>query len=137
MLRNWKKLLFIFVVVGVIYGGCNTQGILATEEFFRVKNPNLGLTPKVCYILGTAAYRTLRYQLAIEIIDRNLKDFPYENAAVNAEHRRAMCYEKLGEYSKAISLYEDFLLKHPKDNRYSSIISKIAKLKAVRQQSGQ
>ena len=131
MLRNWKKLLVIFIVVGVVYTGCNTNGILKTEEFFRIKNPKLALTPKVCYMLGTAAFRTFRYKLAIEIIDRNLKDFPYENAAVDAQYRRAAAYEKLGEYKTAISLYEDFVLTYPKDNRYNSIISKISKLQAL------
>jgi len=135
MLRNWKKLLFIFIVVGLVYGGCNTNGILATEDFFRVKNPKLSLTPKMCYMLGTSAFRTFRYQLAIDIIDRNLKSFPYEKAAVDAKYRRAVCYEKLGNYNKAISLYEAFLLEYPKDNRYNSIISKIAKLKALHQES--
>ncbi len=135
MLRKWLKLLFIFIVVGLIYGGCNTNGILATEEFFHVKNPKLALTPKMCYMLGTSAFRTFRYQLAIDIIDRNLKDFPYEKAAVDAKYRRAVCYEKLGAYGKAIRLYEAFLLEYPKDNRYNSIISKVAKLKALHQES--
>lgn len=134
MFRNWKKLLFIFIVAGIVYGGCNTGGILATEEFFRVKNPKLSLTPKVCYLLGTAAFRSFRYKLAIEIIDRNLKDFPYEKAAVAAKYRRALAYEKLGQYDKAISLYESFLIDYPNDNRYKSILSKVAKLKALHQQ---
>jgi len=30
MLKNWKKILFIFIIVGLIYGGCNTNGILST-----------------------------------------------------------------------------------------------------------
>jgi len=134
MLKNWKKILFIFIIVGLIYAGCNTNGILSTENFFRVENPKLAMTPKVCYMLGTAAFRTFRYQLAIDIIDRNLQDFPYEKAVVDAEYRRAMAYEKLGEYGTAISLYESFLLEHPKDNRYNSIVSKAVKLKALHQQ---
>lgn len=131
MLSHWKKLLFIFIFAGIVYGGCNTNGILRAEEFFRVKNPNMSLTPKICYMLGTSAFRTFRYNLAIEIIDRNLRDFPYESAAVDAEFRRAVAYEKLGEYRKAITLYEKFLYDHPKDNRYESIQNKVAKLKAL------
>lgn len=131
MLKNWKKLLAIFIVAVVIYAGCGTDGMLATEKFFREDNPNLGLTPTVCFMLGTSAFRTFRYKLAIEIIDRNLKDFPYNRAVPDAEYRRAFAYEKLGEYDTAISLYEDFLYKYPKDNRYSAIISKVAKLKAL------
>jgi tetratricopeptide (TPR) repeat protein len=115
MLRNWKKLLAIFVIVFILYAGCGTDGMLATEKFFREDNPNLGLTPDVCFILGTTAFRTFRYRLAIDIIDRNLKDFPYDNAVPSAEYRRAYAYEKLGEYGTAITLYEDFLLKYPKD----------------------
>jgi tetratricopeptide (TPR) repeat protein len=137
MLRNWKKLLAIFIVVILIYAGCGTSGMLTTEKFFREDNPNLGLTPRVCFLLGVSAYMTLRYRLAIDITDRNLKSFPYDRAVPNAEFRRAICYEKLGEYKTAISLYEDFLFKYPKDNRYNSIISKVAKLRAVHQQSGQ
>ena len=134
MLSQWKKLLFIFIVVGVLYAGCHTESMIKTEKFFREGNPKLSMTPKICYILGTSAFRTFRYKLAIEIIDRNLKDFPYEDAAVNSEYRRAVCYEKLGEYNTAITLYEEFLLGHPKDNRYSSVISKISKLQALHQQ---
>lgn len=137
MLRNWKKLLVIFIVVAVFYAGCGTNGMLSTEKFFREDNPNLGLTPNICFMLGTTAFRTFRYQLAIEIIDRNLKDFPYDSAVPSAEYRRAFCYEKLGEYNTAISLYEAFLFEYPKDNRYNSIASKVAKLKALHQQSGQ
>ena len=134
MLKNWKRILIIFVIALLFYAGCGTKGMLSTEKFFREKNPKLSVTPKICYMLGTSAFRTFRYQLAINIIDRNLKDFPYESAAVSAEYRRAVCYEKLGEYNKAISLYERFLYDHPKDNRYKSIQSKVAKLKALHQQ---
>ena len=137
MLRNWKKLLVIFITIAVLYAGCGTGGMLSTEKFFREDNPNLGLTPTICFMLGTSAYMTLRYKLAIEITERNLKDFPYAGAVPNAEYRRAICYEKLGEYSTAISLLEDFLLKYPRDNRYNSIASKVAKLKALHQQSKQ
>ena len=110
MLSQWKKLLFIFIVVGVLYGGCHTESMIKTEKFFREGNPKLSMTPKICYMLGTSAFRTFRYKLAIEMIDRNLKDFPYEKAALDAEYRRAMAYEKLGEYDTAITLYEAFLL---------------------------
>lgn len=131
MLRNWKKILIIFIIAGLFYGACNTQGILWTETFFRKENPKLAMTPKVCYMLGTAAFRSFRYQLAVDIIDRNLKDFPYEKAAVNAEYRRAVAYEKLGNYNTAINLYQKFLLDHPKDNRYRSIQSKAVKLQSL------
>ncbi len=131
MLSQWKKILFILIIAGVVYGSCNTQTMLKTETFFREKNPNLALTPKVCYFLGNVAYMTFRYKLAIDIIDRNLKDFPYAGGATQAEYRRAVCYEKLGDYVKAIQLYEDFLLAHPKDNKYQSIENKLAKLKAL------
>ena len=131
MLKNWKKLLFVFIIVAIFYGGCNTKGMLATEKFFRVKNPKLSMTPKVCYTLATSAFRTFRYKLAIEITDRNLKDFPYESAALDAKYRRAVAYEKLGQYRKAIALFEAFLLETPKDNRYKAIVSKISKLRAL------
>ncbi len=134
MFRNWKKILFVFIVVGLVYGACNTAGILATEEFFRVKNPDLALTPKVCYMLGANAFRSFRYQLSIEITDRNLKDFPYENAAVDAQYRRAAAYEKLGQYDKAIALYEEFLMGHADDNRYKTVMGKIQKLKMLHQE---
>lgn len=131
MLSQWKKILFVFIVAGVLYGGCNTQVMLKTEAFFREENPNLALTPKMCYFIGNIAYLTFRYKLAIEVIDRNLKDFPYADGAVKAEFRRAVCYEKLGDYAKAIHLYEDYLLAHPKDHKYQSIQNKIAKLRAL------
>ena len=131
MLGQWKKIVFIVVLAGIIYAGCNTQGILRQEKFFREKNPNLALTPKVCYFLGNISYLTFRYKLALNIIERNLKDFPYAPGRVDAEYRRAICYEKLGNYDKAITLYENFLLDYPKDNRYKSIQSKATKLKAL------
>lgn len=131
MFSHWKKLLVIFIFAGIIYGGCNTKGILKTEEFFRVKNPDMSMTPKVCYMLGTSAFRTFRYQLAIEIIDRNLKDFPYESAAVAAQYRRAVSYEKLAEYRKAITLYEKFIYDHGDDSRRNAIENKVNKLKAL------
>ena len=131
MLKNWKMLLFVFIIGAIFYGGCNTKGMLATEEFFRVKNPKLSMTSKVCYTLATSAFRTFRYKLSIEITDRNLKDFPYESAAVDAKYRRAAAYEKLGQYRKAVSLYEAFLLENPKDNRYKTIVSRISKLRAL------
>ncbi len=134
MLAQWKKILFVIILAGVVYAGCNTQGILRTEKFFRQENPNFTLTPKICYLLGTSAFRTFRYDLAIQIIERNLKDFPYESAAVDAEYRRALAYEKLGKYDKAISLYEQFMLDHPKDNRYKAVQNRVTKLKAVHQQ---
>jgi tetratricopeptide (TPR) repeat protein len=131
MLKKWFKILVIFLIAFIIYAACNTQGILATENYFRVENPKLAMTPRVCYVLGTAAFRSFRYQLAIDIINRNLKDFPDEKAAVSAEYRRAVCYEKLGEYETAIKLYEIFLYNNPKDNRYMSVETKIAKLRAL------
>jgi outer membrane protein assembly factor BamD (BamD/ComL family) len=134
MLKNWKKLLVIFIIAAVFYGACNTKGILVTENFFRVKNPKLGVTPNVCYMLGTAAFRSFRYKLAIDIIDRNLKQFPYKGAAQSAEYRRAVCYEKLANYDMAIAKYEEFMYRHPKDNRYKSIQTKVVKLKALHQE---
>ena len=131
MLKNWKKLLVIFIIAAVFYGACNTQGILATENFFRVKNPKLSMTPKACYMLATSAFRSFRYKLAIDITDRNLKDFPYERAAKDAKYRRAVACEKLAKYDMAIQSYEEFLLEYPKDNRQKSILSKVAKLKAL------
>ena len=133
MFRHWKKMLLLFIAIAIFYGGCNTEALLATEDFFRAKNPNLAMSPRVCYTLGTIAFRSFRYQLAIDIIDRNLKQWPYESAAIDAEYRRATCYEKLGEYSTSISLYENFLLSHPKDNRYRTIQSRVAKLRALHQ----
>jgi tetratricopeptide (TPR) repeat protein len=134
MLTHWKKILVVIIIAGIFYAGCNTNGILRAEKFFREGNPNLALTPKICYMLSTSAHLTFRYKLAIEIIDRNLKDFPYDPGAIPAEYRRAVAYEKLGEYDKAIQLYEDFVLDHPKDNRVQSVMNKVAKLKAIHQQ---
>ncbi len=134
MFRHWKKMLVLFILVAIFYGGCSSESMLATEDFFRTKNPNLAMSPGMCYSLSTAAFRTFRYQLAIDITDRNLKQWPDESAAVSAEFRRATSYEKLGEYSSAISLYEAFLLDHPKDSRYSTIQTRIAKLRALHQQ---
>jgi len=128
-MARWKRNFLIFLVCGVLYAGCNTQSIVQTEMFFRDDNPNLALTPKVCYLLGNAAYLTFRYHLAIEIIDRNLQNFPYAPGAVNAEYRRAVCYQKIGDYENAIKLFEDFLFAHPRDKRYESIRNRIVKLK--------
>ena len=133
MLSQWKKILFVLIIGAILYAGCNSQMMLKTEEIFRVQNPNLSLTPKVCYLLGDVAYLTFRYQLAIDIIKRNLKDFPYDPGAEDAEYRLAVCYEKLGNYNEAIALYENFLLDHPKSVRYESIQNKVAKLKALHQ----
>ncbi len=136
MFQHWKKLLFLFIVIAIFYGGCSTESILATEDFFRTKNPNLAMSPGMCYTLGTAAFRSFRYQLAIDIIDRNLEQWPYESAAINAEFRRAAAYERLGDFKVAIRHYETFLLDHPKDNRYSTIQSRVAKLRALHVQDG-
>ncbi len=133
MLSQWKKILFVLIIGAILYAGCNSQMMLKTEEIFRVQNPNLSLTPKICYLLGDVAYLTFRYQLAIDIIKRNLKDFPYEPGAEDAEYRLAVCYEKLGNYNEAIGLYENFLLDHPKSVRYESTQNKVAKLKALHQ----
>ncbi|RJP69000.1 MAG: tetratricopeptide repeat protein [Candidatus Abyssobacteria bacterium SURF_17] len=135
MFGQWKKILVVAIVAFVLYMGCNSQTMLKTESFFRKENPNLAMTPKVCYFLGNIAYMTFRYQLAVSIIDRNLKDFPYAPGATNAEFRRALSYEKLGKYDTAIKYYEEFLFAHPKDNRYESVSNRVAKLKALHQES--
>ncbi|GAB4336796.1 MAG: hypothetical protein Kow0099_09910 [Candidatus Abyssubacteria bacterium] len=134
MFTHWKKILLLVIVVAVLYGGCSTQGILKTEKLFREDNPKMALSPKICYTLGTMAYMTFRYQLAIDIINRNLRDYPYEPAAEDAEYRRAVCYEKLGQYDTAIQLYENFMFDHPKSKRLESILNKVSKLKALHQQ---
>jgi len=129
--KKWKKLLLIFILAAALYAGCNTQSILATESLFRDGLPWLSLTPKACYLLANASYYTFRYELALEIIERNLKDFPYERSVANAQLKRARCCENLGNCNKAIKLYTDFLLKHPQDNRYRKIQRRIAKLQIV------
>lgn len=134
MLSHWKKLLLLAIIAMVLYGGCNNQTVLWAEKTLRTGNPNSAMTPTVCYFLGNLAYLTFRYQLALDITDRNLHDFPYNAGVENAQYRRAVCYEKLGQYDKAIQLYENFLLDHPKSNRYQSIENKLAKLKAMHQQ---
>ncbi len=131
MVARWKKILLLVIIASLFYICLNTQSILSIESYFRMENPKLGLTPKVCYFLGNVSYLTFRYNLAIDIIDRNLKDFPYESGATKAKYRRANCYEKLGEYHKAIELYEDFLFSHPRDKRCGSIQNRIAKLRIL------
>jgi tetratricopeptide (TPR) repeat protein len=127
---TWKRIVFVIIFAALFYGGCNTQSMLATEEFFRDENPNLALTPTVCYWLADAAYLTFRYDLAIDIINRNLKDFPYEDGADDQEYKRAVCYEKIGDYQRAIGLFETFLTQHPRDGRYTLIEDKIGKLRS-------
>ena len=66
-------------------------------------------------------------------IERNLEDFPYESGVVDAQFKRARCCENLGDCTKAVKLYTDFLLKHPKDRRYRRIQKRIAKLQMFNQ----
>jgi len=134
MFAQWKKLLLLVILAGVLYGGCNSQSILKVENVFRKENPNFNMTPRICYFLGNISYMTFRYQLALDIIERNLQDFPYNSGAQNARYRQAVCYEKLGKYDRAIQLYEDFLLDYPKTKRYDQVSNKVAKLKALYQQ---
>ena len=131
MAKRWKRFLLIFILAAVLYAGCNTQSILATESLFRNGLPRLSLTPKICYLLANASYYTFRYRLALDIIERNLADFPYERGVVNAKLKRAQCCENLGNCNKAIKLYTDFLLKHPQDSRYRKVQKRIAKLQMV------
>jgi len=134
MFSQWKKILVVVVLAGILYAGCNSQAILKAETFFRQDNPNLTVTPKFCFFLGNLAYLTFRYQLAINIIERNLKDYPLAAGFEDARFRQAVCYEKMGNYQKAIQLYEDFLNDYPKSKRYESTLNKLAKLKALHQQ---
>ncbi|RJP21931.1 MAG: hypothetical protein C4520_09030 [Candidatus Abyssobacteria bacterium SURF_5] len=134
MVSQWKKILVLAILAVVLYGGCNTQSILWAESVLRKDNPNFAMTPNFCYMFANLAYMTFRYQLAIDITERNLKEFPYSSSAENAEFRRAVCYEKLGRYDMAIQHYEDFLIDHPKSSRYQSIENKLAKLKALHQE---
>jgi hypothetical protein len=131
MAKKWKKYLAVFLVAGVFYAGCNTRSILATESFFRNKAPGLSISPKICYLLASISYYTFRYRLALGITERNLRDFPYEAGTADAELRRARCHENLGHCSEAIDLYSDFLLSHPRDNRYRKIQNRIAKLQVI------
>ncbi len=130
MVSRWKKFLLTFILMGLFYAGCNRGTILATESLFRDELTKLSVTPKVCYFLASVSYYTFRPELALEIIERNLKDFPYERGAVDAEYRRAKCWEDMGDCNRAIKLYTKFLLDHPRDNRYRKIQNRIAKLQA-------
>jgi tetratricopeptide (TPR) repeat protein len=134
MFSQWKKILVVMILALIIYAGCNSQAILWAENALRKENPNFSMTPRFCSVLGNVAYLTFRYQLATDIIERNLHDFPYAGNTEDAHYRRAVCYEKMGKYDRAIQLYEDFLLNFPKSNRYDSTRNKIAKLKALHQQ---
>ncbi len=127
---SWKRIVLVIIVGALFYVGCNTQSMLATENFFREENPNLALTPKVCFWLADAAYWTFRYDLAIDIISRNLKDFPYEDGIADQEYKRALCYEKMGDYPQAAGLLETYLVHYPRDSRYTLIQDRIAKLKS-------
>jgi tetratricopeptide (TPR) repeat protein len=128
---TWKRLFVLIIVVGALYGGCNTQSILVADDFFREEQPDLALTPTMCHLLATGPYITFRYALAADIYERNIKDFPYQSNTVKAELRRARCFEKLGDRGKAIELYEDFLVRHPRYDRYRSVVNRIATLKAT------
>jgi hypothetical protein len=114
-----------------LYAGCNSRTILATESLFREGLPKLSFTPKICYLFANASYYTFRYRLALGIIERNLEDFPYDRGAASAQLKLARCCENLGDCNKAISLYTDFLLEHPKDRRYRRVQKRIAKLQIV------
>ncbi len=130
MVLTWKRFVLVFIFAALFYGGCNNQSMLAMEGFFRTDNPNLTLTPTMCYWLADAAYWTFRYDLATDIINRNLKDFPYEDGAADQEYKRAVCYEKVGDYQRAIGLFETYLTQHPTDGRYTMIEDRIGKLRS-------
>lgn len=130
MASRWKKFLLIFILAGIFYAGCNRETILATESLFRKELPRLSATSKVCYFLANVSYYTFRPALAQAIIERNLKDFPYERGVIDAEYKRARCCDNMGDCDRAIKLYTKFLLDHPRDNRYRKIKNRIAKLQA-------
>ena len=128
MVGGLKRLFLLLLLVALLYSVLSTEGILRIEKYFREEHRDLIYTPKICYLLGNIAYLTYRNELAIDIMSRNLQDFPYESAAMKTELRRAYCYERDGNCGKAIQLYEKFLIRHPKHKRYELIQNRIVKL---------
>ena len=126
MFGNWKKKMMLLLLGGVLYAVLSTPGLLKIEQIFRENNSSHPLTPRMCYLTANLAYWTLRYELAAEMYDKNIREFPYFSGRKDAEFRRARAYEKSGDYSRAIALYEDFLLEYPKDRRHDSVESAIA-----------
>lgn len=129
MFNTLKRKLLVAFLAALAYAGLSARGIQGADRFFRQDNPNFGLTPSICYLLADVSYWTFRYDLAIKLIDKNITDFPYESGRKNAELKRAACYEKMEDYPRAIQLYEQFLLDHPKDRRYDSVEDTLAKLR--------
>lgn len=132
MLGSWKRKLLLFFAGVIVYLALSTSSILSTDSFFRIDNPQFSMTPDACYFLADISYMTFRYDLARQLFERNITDFPYNSGRIDAEYRRALCYEKLGDYSRAIQLFEDFLLDHPKDRRYESVRDRLAKLRVIK-----
>lgn len=123
-----------FTIFGVIILAIlmvfSSAGIRRMESWARDR-PDTSIGQSLPYTLGNVAYFTFRYNLARDILEKNVQTWPNHPKNTDADFRIAMCYEKLGKYNEAVAAYDAFALEHGSDSRAGSAMNRSAKIKAV------
>lgn len=90
-----------------------------------------GKTDSALFNLAYIHYREKEYKEAIAKFQNLSKDFPESGLRLDAEEYIPYIYEKMGDTTKALKLYEKFLKEHPKikESEKEWVEKRIKKLK--------
>lgn len=123
-----------WVVIGVGLVGIlmvfSSPGIRSMESWAR-ERPGTSVGLRLPYTLGSIAYFTFRYNMALDIYEKNISTWPDHPKNTDAEFRVAMCLEKLERYEEAVAAYDAFAVEHGEDTRAEAAINRSTKIKAV------
>ncbi len=105
--------ILVFLVIIVIMVAFNTGTILNKFDEFMDAHAGYSWVPAARYKLASTYFYTGKYDKAISIYMKVLKDNPKAEYADNSQYMLALCYENNDEYLQAQKELEEMLVKYP------------------------
>lgn len=105
--------ILVFLVIIILLVAFNTGTILNKFDTFMDAHTDYSWVPEARYKLASTYFYTGKYDQAISIYMKVLKDHPKAERADNSQYMLALCYENKNEYIQAKKELEQMLAKYP------------------------
>lgn len=107
----FKTIFLAFVLCVVVFVGLDIVADPVLD--FAAQHKESVWASEVYYNMAGLAFLSLKWDLATIIYKRAIKLFPHHRNVPLAYYRIGKCYQKMGNFSKAVTFFEYFLKKFP------------------------
>ena len=111
MIKKLIILVIILAIGGVVFMPEITS--FSAKKAFEAENIDKPWAPETVYKAAKINMRFWRYRTARTLLEKGIDTFPTEAWVGDAHYQIGLCYEKIGDPTKAIEWYELFTQKYP------------------------